>query len=121
MSIADPRWRTLSNYPGYEISEEGDVRCWIYRGATQSKPRMIVPYLSNSNRWAVKLMVKDPSTGRSRRLTISLGVMLLLAFRGEPAPDEVREVDFKDSNPYNVHLSNIHWRKNLQKFKHIVP
>lgn len=119
MSLVEPRWRTIPEFPGYEVCENGDVRCWTYRGIQQKKPRTILPYLSNSNRWAVKMMRVDETTKRSLRHTMSLGVLVLRAFCGNPGKDETDEVDFKDGNPYNVNLSNLKWRKSLQRFKEL--
>lgn len=115
MSVTVPRWREVPGFPGYDVSEEGDIRCWTYRGTRTTSPRTILPYLSNSNRWAVKLMRQEE--GKSHRVTVSLAVLILLAFRGEPARGETREVDFADSNPYNIRLTNLRWRKSLQPFR----
>ena len=119
MSIVTPAWRALADFPGYEISEEGDVRCWTYRGRKLTAPREIIAYLTNSNRWAVKLMKVDETTKKSHRHTMSLAVLVLLTFQGNPGRNETFEVDFKDDNPYNIHSRNLSWRKNLQKFKEL--
>lgn len=111
MSVVTPRWREIPGFPGYDVSEEGDIRCWTYRGTRTTSPRQIIPYLSNSNRWAVKLMRQEE--GKSHRVTMSLAVLILLAFRGEPSPQQVREVKFKDGNPYNIRLENIDWKTDL--------
>lgn len=104
MSAADPRWRAIAEFPGFEVSEEGEVRTWTFRGEVRNTPRRVTPHLHSNNRWVVKIQNK----------TRTIAVLVLYAFRGAPDPaTQIEEVDYRDGNPYNCHLENLVWRTNL--------
>lgn len=114
-----PQFRAVPGFPGYEVSPEGDVQCWIRRGRTLERPVRIIPFLSGSNRWHLKLMrdkVGGP-IGSRERVTVSLAATMLRTFVGNPPDDSNGDVDFVDDNPYNINLPNLRWRKSLQSFK----
>lgn len=112
MSIVNPRWRAIDEFPGFEVSEEGEVRCWVYRGEVRNEPRRVTPYLHASNRWTVKIKNK----------TRHIAHLVLYAFRGGPDPKtEIEEACFLDGDPYNCHLSNLAWRIDINQPTDLLP
>jgi len=112
VSVAEPRWRAIPEFPGFEVSEEGEVRTWVFRREVRNEPRRVTPHLHSNNRWVVKIQNK----------TRTIAVLVLYAFRGGPdRKTEIEEVNYLDGNPYNCHLSNLAWRPNLTLPTELLP
>lgn len=103
------RWRDLNDFPGVQISEEGDVRTWMRGKNRLLEPRRVAPYLHTGGRWAVKL------TRDGKRVNRSLANLVLLAFRGDPPENAIRsikghaEVTFINGEITDVDLDNLRW------------
>lgn len=107
-------WTPINDFPGYEISMDGVVRSFRQRGRGShrdlKRAHTITPvYLSDSNRWAVRL-----SKGGKRYMRC-VANLVLETFLG-PAPTGAgtgtnsADVVFKDGDPTNVTLSNLEWK-----------
>jgi hypothetical protein len=114
MSLINPRHRDILDFPGYTVSEEGEVLSWVFRGRTLTVPRRVTPYLSKNGRWCVRLM-------RDRKQEVrSLANLMLYAFRGAPPPgtqlrpNGAAEAEFIDGNPHNLKLSHLRWNSPYQ-------
>lgn len=101
MSVTKPRWRGIDEFPHYEVSEEGEVRCWLWRRERLLEPRRITPHLHTTDRWIVKI----------RNKTRSIAVLVLLAFRG-PHDNETQfgDAEFLDGDANNCHVNNLRWK-----------
>lgn len=111
-------WRPIVGFPGYEVSNEGEVRSFRKRGhgaqlGPKNVPTRVTPFLHDmrgSMRWAVKLSL--PGGKRALR---TIAPLVLETFVGY-APDDVTktcgkpDVDFLDGNPLNCHVKNLRWR-----------
>jgi hypothetical protein len=101
---AEPRWRAIDGFPGCEVSDQGEVRCWVFRGEVRNVPRRVTPHLHNNNRWIVKIQNK----------TLTVAVLVLYAFRGAPeTPGQLPDVLYLDNDVNNCHLENLMWQPDL--------
>jgi len=109
-------WTPINDFPGYEISHDGQVRSWRMRGAAKKdasakKAHIITPvWLTDSSRWAVRLM------NNGERFMRSVANLVLETFVG-PAPAvgighgrNFSDVVFKDGDPTNITLENLSWK-----------
>lgn len=102
----------LNDFPGYEISKDGEVRSWQGRGhiTRVKKAHPVTPVWLKSNRWAVRL-VRD-----GKRHLRCVANLVLETFVGQPPSlgqgtyQNLADVVFKDSDPTNVCLDNLEWK-----------
>ncbi len=87
-------WKEVPGFPGYEVSEHGDVR----RGTKRLKPERVQG--SGRKRFGLS------KGGRLYRLHAAH--LVALAFIG-PKPFDAAEVCHNDSFEHNNHYSNLRW------------
>lgn len=98
-------WLPIPGYPGYEVSDMGQVRS--YKGL--GRPRRLKGSPGNGGHLYISLV------NNGVRLSTSIHQLVLLAFVG-PCP-KGREVCHLDSNPANNHLSNLKYDTHQENMK----
>lgn len=99
-------WRDIPGYGGaYQISREGEVRTWRYRGARWLKePKLMRQYIRHQGTRSRRRVVKlTDETGRAREVGV-LGLMVDVWLGGRP-PGLVpyhRNGDLSDHNLNNI-------------------
>lgn len=99
-------WRDIPGYGGaYQISREGEVRSWRYRGERRMKePRPLRQYVTHRGRESRRRVVKlTDEAGRAREVSV-LGLMVDVWLGGRP-PGLVpyhRNGDLGDHNVNNI-------------------
>lgn len=94
------KWRFIPGFPGYEIREDGFVRC--HKGR---RPGRIVPQQEDPRYGHMYVAVWNEA---GRRTTGTIQNLLARAFHG-PAPSADHEAAHNDGNPKNNHWRNIRW------------
>jgi hypothetical protein len=96
-------WKEIEDWPGYEVSNTGKVRCWNPRNRhafAPKKARMVKPTKSKGY-FTVKLSCKG------KKWTFQIHGLVLNAFKGKrPENAHGRHLD---GNPENNDLSNLEW------------
>lgn len=98
-------WRDIPGYDGaYQISWEGEVRTWRYRGERRmKKPRLLRQYVTHRGRSHRRVVKLTDETGRAREANV-LGLMVDVWLGGRP-PGLVpyhRNGDLSDHNVNNI-------------------
>lgn len=93
MSVLPETWRTVPDWPAYEVSDLGNVR----RG-----DRLLKPWKTKAGRWQVRLW-----SGNAGK-TFNTYRLVALAFLGAP-PFPGAEVAHKDDDKDNNALGNLKW------------
>lgn len=106
-------WKPIPEFPGYEVSNLGQVRSWKIRGRTTrpvTKPRLLTQTPRNSNRKYLSVKLYRDDIGH----TFSVHRLVLEAFVGPmPAGQEVRHLNGDETNnsltnlAYGTHEENI--------------
>lgn len=100
-------WQPIDEFPGYEVSMDGQVRSWCRGG---DEPTEITPVWLKSQRWGVRM------TREGKRYLRCIANIVLEAFQGPPPQDAIgtgknpADVVFKDGDPTNITLSNLTWK-----------
>jgi hypothetical protein len=95
------QWRTLAWLPGYEISEDGDVR---HTTAKATRPRgYVLKGCFNSHGYRVYKLV-----GPGGKRVYSAHRLVCEAFHGSP-PTPKHHAAHGDGSPANNHFSNLRW------------
>lgn len=92
-------WRTLDWLPGYEVSEDGDLR-HTTRKATRPAGYVLKGCISYYRLYKL-------GKGENKRI-YKAHRLVCEAFHG-PAPDGKPEVAHNDGNRYNNHYTNLRW------------
>jgi hypothetical protein len=88
-------WKTIENYPNYEISDCGMVLSHYSGNILKSQKHYIDGYLQ----------VVLSKNGKLKNFTVHR----LVAQAFIPNPENKREVDHIDRDPSNNHISNLRW------------
>ena len=106
-------WRDIQGFEGsYAVSSAGNVlslarECHHWRGGVRLvRQRLLKPNLQKKKGKAVSSTVNLRHEGK--RLAVSVGRLVLLAFIGEP-PHETSVAHFKDGNAANALPNNVEW------------
>ena len=91
-------WKTIKDYPDYEVSSLGRVRSLYYRKKTKT-PNLQILKLSIGNHGYPVVNLKQKVHCVHR----------LVAEAFLPNPDNLPCVDHKDRDRTNNHISNLHW------------
>ena len=106
----DLDWKFNLKYPGYEFSENGDVR--------DSTGKIVKPIYEGSAAPKIKLRDRD---GVVRKL--SLARVLLETYRGERG--DGFKADFRNGNRYDIRIDNLRWREVINpgpaKVRELIP
>jgi hypothetical protein len=105
------RWLPVPNWPFYEVSDLGGMRCWMRRGpygTMMDTPRILKPSRMKSGYF----QVEGSSTGGKRRVNL-VHRLVLLAFVGPP-PEGRPVCRHLDGDPSNNRLSNLVWGTQLE-------
>lgn len=99
-------WKEIPGFPGYEVSNLGQVRSYFYRAEGEWKiaenPQRILCFSLKNNRYRGVNLRHD---GKSYNRTI--GRLVLLAFVGPPPND--MEMCHNDGDPSNDQLGNLRY------------
>lgn len=100
-------WRTVEEFPEYEVSRDGQVRSWRLpidgRKPHRPVPCLMVPFVSDMGYRAVMLL--RPGTTKKYRRTIHR--LVALAFL--PNPEGLSDVAHQDGKPGNDWVENLRW------------
>ena len=100
-----PEWRAVVGAPGYEVSEDGQVRSWRPWGSRNTKPpvvaRMLKQRTDKDGYKRVVLMIAGKETGRAVHRLVAE------AWHGAPTPGAVTR--HLDGSKDNNHFSNLEW------------
>lgn len=104
-------WRAIEGWPGYEVSDEGQVRSWKVsrREPHAVLPRILAPYRMPSGYLCVYL--KD----RGVKCNRTIHILVAQAFHG-PRP-EGTEVAHWDGNKENNTLANLRYATHKQNMQ----
>ncbi len=99
-------WRSIPDWPEYEVSENGDVRrvAPVIGAPTSKRP---LPYLLKPARSSTGYMTFK-FTRRSQSTTFHRHRIVALAFLGQP-PFPKAEIAHLDGSRSNDHVSNLRW------------
>ena len=114
-------WKDIEGYEGAcEVSTFGRVRsldreyykCYSdgRMQLTKHRGRILRQQLSNKGYWVVTIVYKNKFT------TLSVSRLVAKAFL--PNPDNLPEVNHKDENPKNNHVSNLEWCDHLYNIRY---
>ena len=100
-----PRWRDVPEFPGYQVSDHGEIRSFWNRGARP--PRIdtkshLVKLLPNPRGYLYAKLCYQ-----GRRKTFLVHRLMLSVFIG-PAPEKAMGLH-KDDDRLNNHLENLYW------------
>lgn len=111
------QWWKLSQYPGYEISNDGQIRSYWVRSEGpridwDAEPRLLRPTPTTNGGLQIDLRHRD---GVAR--TVTIAKLVLATFWRKPRPGEI--VDYIDGNPANLSAANLRWstRSSVAKAK----
>jgi hypothetical protein len=96
-------WRTIPDFPGYEVSDSGQVRSYRRRGHGGLKA---TPRLLKLQRYGTYYHVRLTRTD-GKIIQISVHVLVLETFVG-PRPEGLWALH-RDDEPTNNHLDNLYW------------
>lgn len=102
----DVVWKSIPGWPGYEVGNDGAVRCWNPRNAralAPKEPRLIKPHAHPRTGYMVLTLCKQGV--RTTRLVHQL---VLEAFVG-PRPEKAQARHFPDPTRSNNRLDNLSW------------
>lgn len=106
--VPDTHWRMIPDYPGYEVTESGEVRSWLKSGpgsAGNYREEPIVKTAKPDKDGYLRVSIKV-APGKYRRI----GVHRLVAKAFLPDTRfEGGLVLHNDGNPANNHVSNLRW------------
>lgn len=97
--------KEISDYPGYFVTEEGEV----YSAKTD---RVLKPCVMKNGYYAVCVWHK------SKKTTLVIHRLVAKAFLG--IPDKKMDVNHKDGVKTNNHVSNLEWCTRKQNIRHSV-
>lgn len=97
-------WREIAGFPGYEVSDLGNVRCWLPRNLKARRPETPRPLKRQHSRGYAYVMVR--CGGRTKRCQVH--VLVLEAFVG-PRPRGMHARHVHDNTRDNCALSNLAW------------
>ena len=106
-------WKSIPNYPGYEISDEGKVRSLKRQG---TRGQILKPEVAKARHGKLYLRVKLGNKNIFKKLRIHR--LVLLAFVGDP-PNSDDHACHKNDDGFDNRLSNLCWgtHKENQKMK----
>lgn len=111
---ATEEWRSIPNWPEYEVSEFGHVRRRLRGGSPIAK-------VGRRLRPSPGLYAHVYLHGTAGRRHISIHRLVALAFLGEP-PSRAHQVAHNDGNPRNNHYANLRYatprENNADKIRH---
>lgn len=103
-------WKIIEEYPEYEVSDHGNVRSidrdyvdsW---GRSYHKKGQLLKLTEQKKDGYVQIMVTVYSNKKSHRLIVAR----LVAKAFIPNPDNLPQVNHKDENSTNNHVTNLEW------------
>jgi hypothetical protein len=101
-NLSDVEWKSIPEWPEYEVSEYGHVRRRLPGGSPIGRVGRVL----RPNRWGRYSRVY--LHGRSGRRHITIHRLVALTFTGEP-PSKLHQVAHNDGNRENNHYSNLRW------------
>ena len=108
-TVSATLWRTVPDYPTYEVSVDGVVRrC---QGLRCRRNRILAPFV-RTNGYAQILLYQG---GKRRRFGVHQ--LVALAFLG-PKPSPQHEVAHLDGQRLNNHVSNLAWLLHSENERH---
>ena len=111
---AAAEWRSVPNWPEYEVSEFGHVRRRLRGGSPIAK-------VGRELRPSPGLYAHVYLHGKAGKRHISIHRLVALAFLGEP-PSRAHQVAHNDGNPRNNHYTNLRYatprENNADKIRH---
>lgn len=106
-SVMQEEWKTIKDYPYYDVSNYGRIRSWrIWHGTTL--PRYLKPGIVTGGYLAVAL------TGNKKIKHLLVHSLVLTAFKGN-RPDGM-DCCHNDGNPRNNRLDNLRWDTRKSNF-----
>lgn len=95
-------WRPIAAFPGYEVSNRGDVRSIAVTGSRRRG--IVLKTFSNSNGYRCVNLYRDGKAFSSQQVHI----LVARTFLGE-RPTEKHEVAHNDGDPRNAAVENLRW------------
>lgn len=96
-------WKPIPSYPGYEVSDKGQVRSWHPAGwGKRQKLPLLLRLTNHSGGYKLAKLY------RSKRDYL-FGVHRLVALAFLPNPENKREVSHLNGNPADNRVSNLAW------------
>jgi len=104
-------WKVIEDFPGYEISDQGNVRVWKSKGYYRDVSQHFVKEdgYRRVNLWSAK-------EGHTKRL---VHVLVCKAFNGPPPSDgKLYQVNHKDGVKYHNASGNLEWETGSGNVQH---
>lgn len=109
--LSDEIWKDIEGFPGYQISSEGQVRCFRdFKGNITDKYRLLIPLLNADNYYYVDLYTLEHKQVHKR-----IHRLVADAFLGK---NDNLVVNHIDGDKHNNHVSNIEWVTAKQNSTH---
>lgn len=124
-------WRKITNFPGYEVSSHGRVRCWYAKGRgkyfqTEKLTKYRVLPQSNAGEYPIVNITRRPcgyTFGRNESIGVPVHILVAIAFLSDLAgidigvlkkfikeeTGEIVEIHHKDENKRNAAVENLCW------------
>lgn len=113
-------WKTIEWHEGYEVSSHGRVRAKkrkvVYKdGRVGNFPeRILKPSISKKGYERLRLSYPREDGGYGKMVQVHR----LVAEAFIPNPENKPQVNHKDSNKINNHVTNLEWATNLENHEH---
>ena len=112
--MAKEQWRTIEDFPSYDVSDQGRVRSWVNsRGNRQKEPHIIHQQLRKREGYLKVELWKD---GKS----YTRDVQRLVALAFIPNPENKPEVNHKNGDKQNNNVSNLEWNTRQENVQHAI-
>lgn len=108
----DVKWAKVSGYPQYEVSSEGDLRCWTSRNGRgmAKKPHPVACVIGAQGYVQAKLY------SGGRQCSFNMHRLIAIAFWGLPSPKH--QVNHKNGVKRDNRLVNLEWVTHKENAMH---